>query len=143
MLLSFLALLADGQQQQGQAPWWYNLLPIVFFIFMMYLIFVRPAQRQERERQLMISNVKKNDKVLLTAGIYGTVVSVAEKEDEVVVKVDDNTRLKVTKGSIMRNLSGEEALRAAAQAAAGQPAKAEDKADAAIKKAPEQGVKGK
>ena len=61
----------------------------------------------------MLANLKKNDKVVTAGGIYGTVVSVAEKEDEVVVKVDENVRLRVTKGSITRNLTNEEAARAA------------------------------
>ena len=69
----------------------------------------------------MLTNLKKNDKVITTAGIYGTVISVAEKEDEVVVKVDDNTRLKMLKGAIMRNITNEE------DAAKAQQAKAEDR----------------
>ncbi len=55
-----------------------------------------------------MSGLKKNDKVLTTSGIYGTVISVAEKEDEVVVKVDDNTRLKMVKAAILRNITNEE-----------------------------------
>ena len=133
---------AGNQQQQ---PLWMTLMPFVFILFMLYLIFIRPAQRQERERQIILSSVKKNDKVLLSSGIYGTIIAIAEKEDELTVKVDDNTRLKVVKGSIARNLTGEETLRAAkAAAAAGQPVKADDKAavTAAALKA-DQGVKGK
>jgi preprotein translocase subunit YajC len=123
MLLSTLALLAEGQ---AQVPWWYQLLPWVFIIFILYMILIRPVQRQERERQALLASVKKNDKVLLTSGIYATVVSIAEKEDEIVVKVDDNTRLKIIKGAIMRNISGEEALKAA-RAGATLPVKADDK----------------
>jgi len=80
---------------------------------LLWLIVLRPAARsRERERTQLVSGLKKNDKVLTTAGIYGTVVSVSDKEDEVVVKVDDNTRLRMLKGSIMRNLSNEEAQKA-------------------------------
>src|SRR5215468_9587368 len=118
MLLSTLALLAEGQAQGRNEPWWFALLPWVFIIFILYLILIRPVQRQERERRMMLESIKKNDKVLLTSGIYATIVSIAEKEDEIVVKVDDNTRLKVIKGAIMRNISGEEALKAARAAAA-------------------------
>jgi preprotein translocase subunit YajC len=85
---------------------------------LLYFIVLRPAnKRQERERQNLLNNMKKNDRVITSAGIYGTVVSVSDKEDEVVVKVDDNTRLKMLKSSILRNLSGEEALKAEADKA--------------------------
>jgi len=50
--------------------------------------------------------------VLIFGGIYGTVVMVSQTEDEVTVKVDDNTRLKVTKASILRNLTKEQAAAA-------------------------------
>jgi preprotein translocase subunit YajC len=88
-------------------------IPIVL-VFLFYLIVLRPMnRRQEQERQKLLSNLKKNDKVLTTAGIYGTVVSVSDKEDEVVVKVDDNVRLKMVKSAITRNFTNEEAAKAA------------------------------
>ena len=61
----------------------------------------------------MTTDLKKNDKVLTSSGIYGTVTAISEKEDEITVKVDDNVRLRMTKESIARNLSNEEAARAA------------------------------
>jgi preprotein translocase subunit YajC len=90
-------------------------LPIVFIGVMMILLMTRSARRQERERQQMMSSLTKGDEVLTVAGIYGTVISVHETKDEVVVKVDDGTRLKMTKGSIQRNLTKEEAAKAAAK----------------------------
>jgi len=45
---------------------------------------------------------------IVAAGIYGTVVSFSDTKDEVVVKVDDGTRLRMTKNSILRNLTREE-----------------------------------
>ena len=87
----------------------------IFFLF--YFVVLRPQKRrQERERQEQMTLLNKNDRVLTTAGIYGTIISVSDKEDEVVVKVDDNTRLKMLKASIMRNLTREEALKAEKEA---------------------------
>lgn len=45
---------------------------------------------------------------MTSAGIYGTVVAVSDTEDELTLKVDDNTRIRMTKGSISRNFSNEE-----------------------------------
>jgi preprotein translocase subunit YajC len=85
-------------------------LPIaVLFYFLM----IRPKIQEDRNRQALLSSVKKNDKVITTGGIYGTVVAVSDKEDEVTVKVDDNTRLRMVKASIGRNLTNEEAAREA------------------------------
>lgn len=87
------------------------LLAAIFFVF--YYVVLRPGQkRAERERQALTTNLSKNDKVITTSGIYGTIVSVSDKEDEIIVKVDDNTRLKMLKASVMRNLTREESLKA-------------------------------
>jgi preprotein translocase subunit YajC len=121
VMLDLLLLLANGEPAkpapQGGPP---LELPLLLggIILLFFLVVLRPAQRrQERERQQLLNALKKNDKVLTTAGIYGTVVSVSDKEDEVIVKVDDNTRLKMLKSSIHRNISAEEAKQAEADKA--------------------------
>ena len=94
-----------------QAPAFEPMLILVAVFFLFYFVVLRPQKRrQERERQDQLSLLNKNDKVLTIGGIYGTIISVSDKEDEVVVKVDDNTRLKMTKASIGRNITREETL---------------------------------
>ena len=41
-----------------------------------YFLILRPQQQQEQKRKAMIDAIKKNDKVVTTGGIYGTVISV-------------------------------------------------------------------
>lgn len=86
--------------------------PLIFMVLAFlgfYLFILRPAnRRQEQDRLAIINGLKKNDRVLTIAGVYGVIVSVSETEDEVVVKVDDNCRLKMQKASISKNLTHEE-----------------------------------
>jgi preprotein translocase subunit YajC len=103
--------------------------PIMFFlpvgIVLFYFLFLRPARKQEQEKAALLTNTKKNDKIITHSGIYGTVVAVNEKEDEITVRVDDNVRLKMVKNSILRNLTNEEAAKeakAAKAASSGKPA---------------------
>jgi preprotein translocase subunit YajC len=116
-MLYALALLAEepakqAQPQPGLGPDMLILMMVMFGL--LYFLILRPQRRrQEQERNALLSSLKKNDRVLTIAGIYGTIVSVSENEDEVTVKVDDNVRLKMTKASIARNLSGEEAAKEA------------------------------
>src|SRR4051812_20999828 len=113
----FYALLMFAQEEggkpaQGAEPSFAPLILMGAIFLFFYLIVLRPANRaRERERLNLLNNMKKNDKVITTAGIIGTIVSVSDKEDEIVVKVDDNTRLRMLKGSILRNVSNEEALK--------------------------------
>jgi preprotein translocase subunit YajC len=76
-------------------------IPILF-----YWLIIRPQQQQEKSRRSMIDALKKNDKVLTSGGIYGTVVSVDSNADRVVLRVDDERglRLTFTKSSVARVL---------------------------------------
>jgi preprotein translocase subunit YajC len=116
-MLATLLLFAEDPPQ-GQAPSWYGMLPFVAIAAVFLLMMMRNSRRQDRDRQAMLTSLEKNDKVLTIGGIYGSVISVNPNEDEVVVKVDDNTRLKVTKGSISRNITKELAAAAPKQDAA-------------------------
>src|SRR5208283_6075509 len=79
------------------------LLPIPFlFYFMIWL----PQQQQEKKRRAMIDALKKNDKIVTTGGIYGTVVSMDPTGDKLVLRIDDDkgVKLTMTRSSVMRVL---------------------------------------
>jgi len=125
MLLA-LTLWAEEQAQQAQQgqgqPIWYSVLMFGGIFLLFYFIVLRPMKRQEAERQQFTNLLEKNDKVLTSAGIYAMVVSVHPTEDEVTLKIDDNVKMKVTKVTIVRNITKEEKLKAAQAAGATAPA---------------------
>ncbi len=90
------------------------LLPVGIVLF--YFLFLRPMRKQEQEKAALLKDVKKNDKIITHAGIYGTIVAVSDTEDEITVRVDDNVRLKMVKSSILRNLTNEDAAKEAKDA---------------------------
>jgi preprotein translocase subunit YajC len=113
-MLTTLLLFADDPPKGGGDPFsaYTMLLPLLAIGVLFYFMMLRPMRKQEAERKSLVDNLKKNDKVLTSAGILGTVIGVSETEDEVTVKVDDNTRLKMIKSSIVKNITQEEALKA-------------------------------
>jgi preprotein translocase subunit YajC len=131
MFNTLMILLADGAgaTPAGGTPQSNSLFdnPILVMLAiglpLAYILFMRPMQKQEREKAALLTSTKKNDKVITHSGIYGTVVSVSEKEDEIVVRVDDNVRLKMIKNSILRNLTNEEAVKEAKAAKGAKDAK--------------------
>jgi len=93
----------------GGTPGLVTFLPYVVIIGLwFYLLLIRPQQKQEKQRRAMLDALQKNDKVLTSAGIYGTVVSVDADLDRVVVRIDDDRGVKVafSKASIVRILDG-------------------------------------
>jgi preprotein translocase subunit YajC len=109
MLYALITLLAEEPAKQPPAPGGAEVLssflPLLVIMVLGYFLLIRsPMKRQEQERKAMLDSLKKNDKVLTSAGIYGSVVGVSEDKDEVTVQVADNVRLRMTKASIVRKI---------------------------------------
>jgi preprotein translocase subunit YajC len=62
-------------------------------IIIMYFLVIRPSRKQEQKRRHMLTQIKKNDRVLTTGGIYGVVMTV--KDTEVVLKIDETQNVKI------------------------------------------------
>ncbi len=75
----------------------------------LYFLILLPQQRQEKQRRKMIAALKKNDRVVTAAGIYGVVVSVDPSQDRLVLRVDDEkgAKITITKSSVGQVLSSE------------------------------------
>src|SRR2546423_8645810 len=123
MLFALQFLLAQATDQQGGGSGFNPLqfAPIIIIFILFYFFMIRgPMKRQEQERQSLLSALKKNDKVVTSGGIIGIVASIKEKEDEVTLKVDEssNVRLRVLKSSIVKIVGGEEAAKEQKEAGA-------------------------
>ena len=86
---------AAGAEQSGSAP---NPLGNMLFLFaamiaIMYFLMIRPNQKREKERRDMLSSIAKNDKVVTSGGVCGTVVGLSEKS--VVLRVSDDPPVKM------------------------------------------------
>ncbi len=75
-------------------------LPMVLIFVFFYFILMRPQQKEARRRQELLSNLKKNDKVVTAGGLIGTVADISADGSRVTLKVDDNTRIKFLRSSI-------------------------------------------
>jgi preprotein translocase subunit YajC len=107
-LLAALPLLfAQNAPPAGASPSpWSTLLPLLPIPILFYFLMIRPKQLEDRKRQAMIDALKKNDRVITTAGIYGTVVALDSDHDRVVLRVDDDRGVKLTfsRASVLRVL---------------------------------------
>ena len=84
---------------------WMQMLPFILIFVEMYLFLFRGPKKKQAQHKKMLSSLQRNDRVRTIGGILGTVVDV--KEDEITLKVDEsnNTKIKVTAGSIAAVLS--------------------------------------
>jgi preprotein translocase subunit YajC len=74
-------------------------MPIILMFAIFYFLLIRPQQKKQKELQIMITNLKKGDKVITTGGILGVISSI--QEDYIVLTVgDSDTKIEVLKSAI-------------------------------------------
>ncbi len=71
-------------------------LPFVLVVFAAWMLLYRPERERVKRQQQLLGALKKNDRVLTNAGIYGTVANVDRDGDRVSLKIDDSENVKIT-----------------------------------------------
>ena len=71
-------------------------LAMVFAIF--YFIVIVPSKRQQKKVQEFVDNLKVNDKVITTSGIFGQIMKLDDQS--VQLQVADRVNIKVSKAAI-------------------------------------------
>ena len=69
---------------------------LVFLIF--YFLVIKPEKTKQNQHKDTIKNLKKNDEVVTSGGIHGTIVNV--KDTTIVVRVDDNVKIEFDKVAV-------------------------------------------
>lgn len=77
-----------------------QLMPLLLMFAVMYFLLIRPQMKQQKDQARMQAQLKKNDEVVTTGGIHGTVVNI--KDSVITLRVDENTRMDVDRASIGR-----------------------------------------
>jgi len=108
ILQLFLAQTAPDAQQPSPLM---TIFPFIAIAVVFYLVFFRPQQRQQKQHQETLSKLAKGNQIVTQGGIYGTVVSV--ENAVVTIDVGKGTQLRVGQGYILRDLTQEEAKKAA------------------------------
>jgi len=105
-MTSWLLLAQDPPSAGAQMS---PMLLMIGLMALFFFIVILPAnRRQRREQETMLKSLKRGAKVLTTSGIYGTVVSLKETEDEMVIRSED-TKLRVKKSLVVQVLGSDEA----------------------------------
>jgi len=97
----------EAEQEDGKKPQrddgggglnrWF--LPIMIGgLVLLFLLMGRGGRKREKQRQQMLAALQKGDKVTTIGGIIGTVADL--DEDEVTLRLDDNTRMRVVRRAI-------------------------------------------
>ncbi len=90
---------SSTQQTGGIA----SLIPIIAIFFIFYFLLIVPEQKKLKQHKQMLEKLKKGDYVLLSNGIYGTIVDI--KDNIVELKIAENVKIKVLKSTVSQIIS--------------------------------------
>ncbi len=87
-----------AQAAGGGGDFFGGIFPMLVIFIIFYIFLIVPQQKKAKEHQKMLNELKKGDRVLLSGGIYGNVVSV--KGEIVEIKISEGVNVEVAKQSI-------------------------------------------
>lgn len=70
-----------------------TVLPMVLLFVFMYFLMIRPQQKEEKKKALMLSELAVGDTVLTTSGFYGTIIDISD--DTVIVEFGNNRNCRI------------------------------------------------
>lgn len=78
-----------------------SLLPIIAIALVFWLLLIRPASRRQKAQASMQSALSVGDQVMLTSGIFATVISFGE-EDRLHVAIASGVTVEVVRGAVAK-----------------------------------------
>lgn len=95
---TFFAMAAPpAEGGQSGSPWpMFIMMAVIFAI--MYFMIIRPQQRQQKQRQAMLSALKNGDKIVTNGGLMATVKDV--HEDKIVAFIADGVKVEIARNAV-------------------------------------------
>jgi len=79
---------------------------LVAIFAIMYFLMIRPRQKQQRQHDEMMKELRVGDNVIIAGGIYGQIERLGE--DTVILKIESGATMKVARSSIIGKQEPEE-----------------------------------
>jgi len=88
----------EGGQAGSQSSLLLQLVPFILIFVIFYFLLIRPQVRRQKAMSAMIAGLKKGDKVVTNGGMCGVIVGT--KDDIIVLKIAENTKIEVLKSAV-------------------------------------------
>lgn len=93
---------AMGTSQAGAAPasgtdMLMQFLPLVVMFVIFWFLLIRPQQKRAKAHKAMLSELKRGDHVVTSAGLIGRILEI---DDEQVLLESGESKLRVTRGAV-------------------------------------------
>jgi preprotein translocase subunit YajC len=86
-----------GISAEGGSPL-LQIVPFVLILAIFYFIILLPSKRKQQKVQEFLENLKENDRIITTSGIYGQITRLSG--DKVQIQIADKVRIDVSRAAI-------------------------------------------
>ena len=88
------AILANSSASASGGKGMFGMIIWLVVIFgFMYFLMIRPQKKEQKKKDLMLSEVAVGDTVLTTSGFYGTIIDIVD--DTVIVEFGNNKNCRI------------------------------------------------
>jgi preprotein translocase subunit YajC len=94
----FTIAMAPPQGGGAEGGLFSTLIMFALIIGIFYFLILRPQQKRQKEREKLLSAVKKGDRIVTAGGLHGTVAGVEEKT--LLIQVADNVKMKFDRTAV-------------------------------------------
>jgi preprotein translocase subunit YajC len=86
-----------GISAEGGSPL-LQIVPFILILGIFYFIILLPSKRKQQKVQEFLDNLKENDRIITTSGIYGQITRL--NGDKVQLQIADKVRIDVSRAAI-------------------------------------------
>jgi preprotein translocase subunit YajC len=91
-------------QNGGGGSMFSTLIMFGLIILIFYFMILRPQQKRAKERDKMLSEIQKGDKIITAGGVHGTVAGIEDKT--YLIQIAENVKVKYEKSAISTVIRG-------------------------------------
>ncbi len=82
-----------------------GIAPFVIIFLLFYLLILRPQQKQNKQRDLLLKNLKRGDKIITSGGLHGRITAA---DDEVLtIEIAKGVNVQVSRSSVTAKINPE------------------------------------
>jgi preprotein translocase subunit YajC len=80
-------------------------LPFIVIIVLFYFLLIRPQQKRAKQARELQLNLQPGDRVMLTAGLFGTVTEIEETSTNIKVEIADGVTIQVMRQAVAQKVA--------------------------------------
>ena len=93
-----IAYAMGGTAAEGGAGGFSSFIPLILMFAIFYFLLIRPQQKKSKQHREMISDLKKDDRIITSGGLHARITGM--DENTLTVELAHKVRVKLQRGNV-------------------------------------------